>query len=410
MKSTKPVEGGRLKVTNLVRVFESDGEKVVAVDNVSFEVQPGEFFSLLGPSGCGKTTTLRCVAGLDTPASGVIEVHGQVVFSSEDRISEPAHARDLGMVFQSYAIWPHMSVFDNVAFPLKNRRGQRTRSQDIKGAVERALATVQLDGLEDRMATKLSGGQQQRLALARALVTEPSLILLDEPLSNLDAGLRDRMRGEIRALQQSTGVTSLYVTHDQTEAFSLSSRIAVMHQGRIVQIGEPREIYAEPASAYVATFVGRTNLLPATKVSQLSDAPGALEVETSAGTLAGRMPSTLQVSEVEGVVVRPEDIEISLDPISADRGTVLQGTIMQTSYLGALDEFDVKVGSALLVCQQFARESIPAGTEVYLRIPADRCRAVTGIADLADQQEEMTEEVEMDSIDLFEEEGVLPLG
>ena len=229
----------------------------------------GKLFTLLGPSGCGKTTTLRSIAGLEKPTAGEIEVGGRLVYSSAKGIFVAPNKRNFGMVFQSYAIWPHMNVFQNVAFPLEVRRLPK---KEIRERVMRVLHAVALDELVDRDATKLSGGQQQRLALARALVMEPQLLLLDEPLSNLDAKLRDRMRSELKRLQRDLSLTTVYVTHDQSEALALSHEIAVMNEGRVVQVGTPRQIYEQPADKFVADFVGTTNFIGGT-VTALGERP-----------------------------------------------------------------------------------------------------------------------------------------
>src|SRR5438552_9240906 len=217
-------------VSDLVKTFADRRDRVRAVDGVSFQIEEGEFYTLLGPSGCGKTTTLRCIAGLERTDGGQIIVDGKIVSSHSPNVFVPPHKRDIVMVFQSYAIWPHMTVFENVAFPLRVSK-QRVPRSEITRRVEAALALVQLEGYGGRMATQLSGGQQQRLALARALVREPKLLLLDEPLSNLDAKLREHMRAELRDIQRRLGVTTIYVTHDQIEALSMSNRIALMEQG-----------------------------------------------------------------------------------------------------------------------------------------------------------------------------------
>src|SRR3982751_6291243 len=257
-----------LEVRNLIKSFDGSrgsDTRVFAVNDVSFDVEDGELFTLLGPSGCGKTTTLRCIAGLEMPDQGEIAIDGRTLFSSERHVRVPANERGLGMVFQSYAIWPHMNVFKNVAFPLqvlprKQRPGKRDRTE----RVERALKVVQLDHLAGRQATDLSGGQQQRLALARALVLEPPLLLLDEPLSNLDAKLREEMRFELKRLQRELGITGIYVTHDQVEALAMSNRVAVMRDGQIQQIDAPRVIYEQPASRFVADFIGTSNFIDGT--------------------------------------------------------------------------------------------------------------------------------------------------
>ncbi|MEI8155022.1 MAG: ABC transporter ATP-binding protein, partial [Hyphomicrobiales bacterium] len=248
-----------LQVENLTKLY-APGQSGGGIRNVSFDIADGEFYTLLGPSGCGKTTTLRSVAGLEEPSSGRMTIADQVIFDSAKRIFVPANQRRLGMVFQSYAVWPHMSVFDNTAFPLRMLPGKRWGDPDIRQLTMRTLETVGLAEFSARSAAQLSGGQQQRLALARALVAEPSLLLLDEPLSNLDALLREQMRSELRRLQKDVGVTAVYVTHDQSEALALSDRIAIMHKGRIAQIGTPQQIYHQPRNAFVATFIGRSNL------------------------------------------------------------------------------------------------------------------------------------------------------
>src|SRR5688572_10050192 len=239
------------------------GESIRAAHEVSFEVPQGKLFTLLGPSGCGKTTTLRSIAGLERPRSGEITVEGTVIYSSERNVFIPPSRRRLGMVFQSYAIWPHMTVFQNAAFPLQVGKPRNSR-KTIEERVRRVLKVVALEDMAEREATKLSGGQQQRLALARALVMEPPLLLLDEPLSNLDAKLRERMRFELKRLQRDIGITTVYVTHDQSEALALSHSIAVMNKGQIQQTGSPREIYERPGSQFVADFIGSTNFLRAT--------------------------------------------------------------------------------------------------------------------------------------------------
>src|SRR5690349_3257887 len=236
------------------------GQTIRAAHEVSFQVPQGKLFTLLGPSGCGKTTTLRSIAGLERPRQGEISIGGDIVYSSQRGVFVPPNRRGLGMVFQSYAIWPHMTVYENAAFPLRVGR-RRFARREIDQRVMRVLGTVDLADMAQREATKLSGGQQQRLALARALVMEPRVLLLDEPLSNLDAKLRERMRFELKRLQRELGITTVYVTHDQSEALALSHQIAVMNEGRIQQVGSPRDIYERPASPFVADFVGSTNFL-----------------------------------------------------------------------------------------------------------------------------------------------------
>src|SRR5438270_3521728 len=262
-----------LSVKGLYTEYPNDrGQIVKAAQNVTFDVPEGKLFTLLGPSGCGKTTTLRSIAGLERPRVGEIRVDEELIYSSSRGIFVSPNQRGLGMVFQSYAIWPHMTVYENAAFPLRVGRRRFSR-REIDEHVMRVLATVDLADMAQREATKLSGGQQQRLALARALVMEPRVLLLDEPLSNLDAKLRERMPFELKRLQRELGITTVYVTHDQSEALALSHSIAVMNRGRIEQIGAPREIYERPGNQFVADFVGSTNFLDAT-VSAADGASG----------------------------------------------------------------------------------------------------------------------------------------
>ena len=235
------------------------------MDNLSLDIKKGQLYVLLGPSGCGKTTTMRCIAGLETPQEGRIAVDGRPVLDAQRRINVPTHKRNIGMVFQSYAIWPHKTVFENVAFPL---RMQGIKAKAAAGRVSTILEKVGLGGFEDRGASLLSGGQMQRVALARSIAMQPSVLLFDEPLSNLDARLRENLRFEIRALQQEFGFTAVYVTHDQSEALALGDEIAVMKAGRIVQQGNPIELYRNPVSGFVAAFLGVGNIFRAEVIAR----------------------------------------------------------------------------------------------------------------------------------------------
>jgi iron(III) transport system ATP-binding protein len=370
-----------LRIDNLVKSFAGDkarGKKakaqeghttVFAVNDVSFEVKEGELFTLLGPSGCGKTTTLRSIAGLEKPDGGKITVGDRVMFSGGDggrAVNMPANQRGLGMVFQSYAIWPHMTVFDNVAFPLQVRkRADRPAKKEIADRVERVLATMELSPQAGRQATKLSGGQQQRLALARALVIQPPLLLLDEPLSNLDAKLRESLRYELKRLQRELGITSVYVTHDQVEALALSTHIAVMEHGRVVQLGKPREVYETPANKFVAEFIGTSNFIPGTV--------GAVQggrhcVETANGTLFIESGSDLPTGSDVVVSIRPEAVELSTQSRAGQVANEWQGTVVARAFLGDAVDHVVAVGKHEIRARVNPSVSFEPGTEVCLQL------------------------------------------
>ncbi len=368
-----------LRVTSLHTEYPGDGgQPVRAAQDVTFEVPEGQFFTLLGPSGCGKTTTLRSIAGLERPTSGEIKVQGRVVYSSEKNIYVPPNQRNFGMVFQSYAIWPHMNVFQNAAFPLQVRRARMSR-REIRDKVMRVLAAVALDHLADREATKLSGGQQQRLALARALVMEPQLLLLDEPLSNLDAKLRERMRFELKRMQRELGLTTVYVTHDQSEALALSHEIAVMNEGRVVQIGSPRDIYERPRNRFVADFVGSTNFLEGVVVATGPD--GRCRVGTPIGEFNVRCVDPLNRNDTVVVSVRPEDVELSEQPPTpADGDNACAGTVDAKVFLGDCLDFQVKVSDVVVLARVHPSLRTPVGAPIHLRIKAEKCIAIPDAA------------------------------
>jgi len=345
---------------------------VQAVDRASLEVRRGEVFTLLGPSGCGKTTTLRLVAGLDDPDAGEITLRGRVVASVSRRLFVPPHKRNLGMVFQSYAIWPHMTVFDNVAYPLR-LRGVRGRA--MRERVERVLELVGLGGLERRSATLLSGGQMQRLALCRALVYEPDLLLLDEPFSNLDAKLREQMRVELKLLQRRLGITVLFVTHDQIEALSLSNRIAVMDRGRAEQIGSPRSLYEAPASAFVRDFLGQTVILtgkvesPGTEMVAVR-MDGALDGHRLVGRAAPGSPLARGVKA--HVAIRPEDIEVTSSDGSGSDGNTLPGLVEALLFVGDRYEARVALGGEQRILLFLGRgREWREGQRLTLRLPPE---------------------------------------
>lgn len=341
--TTDSPPGVDVLVERLTKRFATAGDAAPAVDDISFEIIEGEFFTLLGPSGCGKTTTLRCVAGLEEPERGRIVLGGAVVADLDRGLVIPSHRRNIGMVFQSYAVWPHMTVFANVAFPLRLQR-PRLGKQEVRRRVQTALAAVRLDAFESRMATQLSGGQQQRLALARALVRRPRLLLLDEPLSNLDAKLRDEMRAELIRLKTDFGLTILYVTHDQSEALAMSSRIAVMDQGRIVQNDTPRAVYEQPANAFVANFVGRTNFLEGEVAQKVGGALTSIRTPSGAVLVGG---TGWAVGSKVTVAIRPEALSVLPRDgagVQDEESNVFTGCVVSQNYFGSSLEIRLDLG------------------------------------------------------------------
>jgi iron(III) transport system ATP-binding protein len=356
-----------IHIRDLWLTYRSAAAEHVAVRGVSLDVPEGQFYTLLGPSGCGKTTTLRCVAGLEQPDRGEIAIGGKIVYSSEGNIFVPPHARNIGMVFQSYAIWPHMTVFDNVAFPLRHKSPRPSR-ESIRDKVGSALALVHLEGLEERPAPYLSGGQQQRLALARALVAEPRVLLLDEPLSNLDAKLREEMRQELRDVVERLGVTTLFVTHEQIEALTMSDMIGVMKDGAIAQEGPPADIYQRPAGSFVADFVGKTNMLQGKII-------GHNGVETAVGTLVCSLDRGVAGESVT-LAIRPENIHLT--DSAAAGPNILVGRVETLIYLGNLVECAVAVGNQRIRVQLHSSTTLQRGAEVHLHLPAEHCRTLRG--------------------------------
>lgn len=336
---------------------------VPAVRGVSFNVLPGEQLTLLGPSGCGKTTTLRAIAGLEKPTAGEIRIDGTTVYSSERGINIRAEKRGLSMVFQSYAIWPHMTVFENVAYGLRVRR---TGAAEITEKVHQALDMVQMKSFASRRASQLSGGQQQRVALARAFVFQPSVLLFDEPLSNLDAKLRADMRIELRELQHRLGITSVYVTHDLEEALAMSDRIVVMRDGLIEQTGTPDEIYRLPNSAFVADFVGSANLIRGRHRGDL-DADGLIALETSTGHIVYAMAYGRPVGPEPVVSVRTVHLRISTEPPTGTQN-VWRVPVEQTVFQGDFTQVHVGWGEQHLVARCAAMEPLAAGQQVYISV------------------------------------------
>jgi iron(III) transport system ATP-binding protein len=346
---------------------------VTAVDDVSFTVAPGEFISLLGPSGCGKTTTLRCIAGFERANRGTISVDGEIVTDAASGVFVPPNRRNFGMVFQSYAIWPHMTVLDNVGYPLKVQR--KYPRDAIRERVLDKLATVGLTGLEDRYPTQLSGGQQQRVAVARALVMEPKVLLFDEPLSNLDAKLRERMRFELVEIQSQLGIPAVYVTHDQAEAMVMSSRVIVMEGGRIAQEGPPEHIYAHPRSRFVAGFIGLSNFLPATVEGPSGD--GTWWVQSALGR---HLSTSAEDAHGQGddvvLAIRPERIDLAHEPFADGQGFAV--TLQSRYFLGPYAEYFLQVGDQVLRAQSSASMPAAAGTRLYARVEPEHCQIVAG--------------------------------
>ena len=357
-----------LAVIGLAKSFLSAEGAVKAVDDISFAVTEGQCYALLGPSGCGKTTVLRCVAGLEQAERGSIAIGGRVV--SDERIFVPVHQRSIGMVFQSYAIWPHLDVFDNVAYPLDVKRPRIARAELEKRVMD-VLALVGMQTMARRPATRLSGGEQQRVALARAIVRRPSLLLLDEPLSNLDARLRDAMRRELATLIRQIGITALFVTHDQVEALSLADRIAVMDQGRILQEGAPSDVYGRPKNLFVARFLGSANVL-AGKIQSRDDAGRAqLALDGHRLTIATDHPPGASVD----IVLRPEHLSISAQPPASEANSV-PGRIMALAFQGGNVEYEVDIGGGMsLRVLARAQADLRRGTAVWIGIDT-RCVAV----------------------------------
>lgn len=371
---------GSVKVNNLIKSF---GD-FTALKNIDLDIKEGEFFALLGPSGCGKTTMMRCIAGFEKPTSGKIFIGDQEV---ED---VPANKRNTGMVFQSYALFPHMNVFENVAYSLNIKQLNKSNPfkqasiyarllnirlgktpKDIETKVMEILKYVELDQHAHRLTSELSGGQQQRVALARALVMEPAVLLMDEPLSNLDQKLRHSMRNTIRRIQQELGITTIFVTHDQEEAMSMADRVAVMDAGNIIQIGTPTDLYSNPATPFIANFVGTSNILKGTVVGEEN---GLYHVEGEGFSLKSTKKSTKK--EVD-VIIRPEHVQVVASDSIIDTAdtNVIQGTVLMSTYLGSIVRYDVQVGVYQLVIDTTysSGESIyEAGKEVKLTVAHER--------------------------------------
>lgn len=371
---------GSVKISNITKKF---GD-ITALHDINLEIKEGEFFALLGPSGCGKTTTMRCIAGFENPTSGEIYIGGKEVKKI------PANKRNCGMVFQSYALFPHMNVFDNVAYSLNikelnssnpfkqlaiyarllNKRfGKPPKA--IQEKVMEILQYVELDKYANRLTSELSGGQQQRVALARALVMEPAVLLMDEPLSNLDQKLRHSMRNTIRSIQQDLGITTIFVTHDQEEAMSMADRIAVMDQGKIVQIGTPTDLYSNPSTPFIADFVGTSNIL---KGKVIGEENGLTIVSGDGFKLKS---STISTKKEVDIIIRPEHVMV--EPIDSNidynKTNVVVGKVIMSTYLGSIVRYDLQVGAYQLIVDttySTGANIFEEGREVKLTVENER--------------------------------------
>jgi iron(III) transport system ATP-binding protein len=365
-----------LKIEGVRASFRFRGEVIRALDDVTIDVAPGEFFVLLGPSGCGKTTLLRAIAGLQKPDEGFIRIGDNVVFSARDRGFVPPERRPIAMVFQSYAVWPHMNVFENIAFPLREGVQKLGRAQ-VSARVTETLDMLGLGGIADRPVTTLSGGQQQRVALARALALRPKVLLMDEPLSNLDYGFQVRLRGELRELMRRLRLTTVYVTHNQSEAIEMGDRIAVMEAGRLVQIGSAREIYYYPRNEFVARFIGDMNLIPAV-VEKVDGEVAALRTET--GTFLAQCRGSLATKDASFLLgIRPEDALI-VERAPADDVNLFRGVVSHSRFIGETALCTVRVGSVSFDVKVRRGVDLIAGSEVTIKLPPEFCIAIPGSA------------------------------
>jgi len=361
MSSAVAADHGFIDVSDLIIHYED----YLAVKGISFNAGAGEHLTLLGPSGCGKTTTLRSIAGLERPSAGEIVIDGKRLYSGKGRVNVPAERRGVSMVFQSYAIWPHMTVFDNVAYGLRVRKLPR---QEVERAVLHALELVQMQSYASRSASMLSGGQQQRIALARAIAFSPKVVLFDEPLSNLDAKLRNAMRVELRDLQSRLQITSLYVTHDQEEALAISDRIIIMNSGTIEQIGTPQDIYDRPRNRFVADFIGSANLLRGSVEGRSEE--GGYCFRTEGGDLLPCVaPYGVQGNEAE-VAIRPAYIQLR-NPEAG--GAIMQGTVRRRMFHGDFIQYQVQCRSGEMTVRRSPTEVFEEGSNVALCFHSAQC-------------------------------------
>jgi iron(III) transport system ATP-binding protein len=356
-----------IRIRGVTKNYFSEGRTIAALAGIDLKIPANQIFTLLGPSGCGKTTLLRCIVGLETPDEGEISIGDQIVWSGATGINLPPEKRGLGMVFQTYAIWPHMNVFDNVAYPLQVRK---LGADVIRERVAKTLRFVQLDGFEKRPAPKLSGGQQQRVALARALIAEPGVILFDEPLSNLDAKLREETRKELKAFLGGLKITGVYVTHDRVEALALSDMIAVMRAGRIVEIGTPQKIYFNADTQFVADFIGRANLIKArVRVQE----PDRTVVECALGTIACKHRECPVGADVT-LCIRPEFIRVESGAATGDNS--VNGRIDSLVFVGEAFESEIRVANEMLVARVAPDAGYKVGDAVSFKLDPAECMLV----------------------------------
>ncbi|HEX4987251.1 MAG TPA: ABC transporter ATP-binding protein [Candidatus Binatia bacterium] len=359
-----------IRIKDLVKSFQGAKGEVHALRGVSFEVSKGQLFTLLGPSGCGKTTTLRCIAGLEQPLAGEISVNDRPVFSASNKTFVPPEQRRIGMVFQSYAIWPHMTVFQNVAYPLASGMSRK----ELASRVEQILERLSLGGLADRLAPNLSGGQQQRVALARALVAQPEVLLLDEPLSNLDAKLREQMRFELKALHESLNITTVYVTHDQEEALALSDQIGLMHEGALLEVGAPTELYLRPAHWITADFLGTANFVPVQVKSSGNQAWDEMVVESPLGTFVARRSVEWREGLPASLFFRPEHVEFFDRNNPSNNGTNTgSGIIERATFLGNSADVMIRCGEIALRVRAHPTRTPAAGKQVHFSVAPEFC-------------------------------------
>ena len=361
-----------LKIQTLIKTFRTKEKPVLACDSISLEIPDGKLFTLLGPSGCGKTSTMRCVAGLERPDEGVIQIGSRTVFSSAERIFIPPEKRKIGMVFQSYGLWPHLNVLGNVGFPLRVRG---VNKNEILERVQKVLDFVGLSEYLYRPVSQLSGGQQQRVALARAIVSDVDLLLFDEPLSNLDAKIRVQVRQELKEMQSRLGITTLYVTHDQEEALAISDYIAVMQSGRVIEWGEPETLYQNPRYEFTANFLGTTNFIDGASVisgdreyGKIGSSLGELQYNTN-----GWEP--VKPNEEVKISIRPEDIMLRRGEVG-DETNVYDGIVKSAMFLGSFVDCEVQVGSAVLKVRIPKRDFVPVGESVKVILPPHSCLQV----------------------------------